>query len=101
MDLEKLTDEELHNKLVLAALDAIAVQEACNLSGVVLGWALVMQVINEIAHRKGYGTEWKNRHPINCLFANKVADLTGMSSGDLDRYREMYKACQQLAGQKG
>lgn len=72
--------------------DALTVQDACNLSGVVFAWAKVMEKICAEASANGYGTEWKNSHPINVLFASKVADLTGCESGEV--FSESYAACE-------
>lgn len=58
-----------------AARDAIQVQDACNLSGVVHAWDRAMGALWEVAHRDGKGTDWVNRHPICKLFAFKAALL--------------------------
>jgi len=57
--------------------DAIFVQDACNLSGVVRAWSRLVGKIWEDAELMGKGTDWVNKHPINVLFASKVASLTG------------------------
>ena len=58
---------------------AVQVQDACNLSGVVFEWARIMQrICNETRDK---GTDAKNLHAINVLFASKVASLTGCESG--------------------
>lgn len=55
--------------------DAITVQDACNLSGVVFAFAKVMEKIcNDPANTC---TEWKNSHPICIMYASKIASLTG------------------------
>jgi hypothetical protein len=56
--------------------EALDVLDACNLSGVVLAWARVMHRICAEDDGGGYGTDWKNTHPINVLYANKCAALT-------------------------
>jgi hypothetical protein len=55
------------------AQEALDVQDACNLSGVVHSFARVMSALSE----RGLDTRAKNRHPAAVLFANKIADLTG------------------------
>ncbi len=57
--------------------DAINVQDACNLSGVVRSWAKVMSKIWDEAHAQSAGTQFVNEHPINVMYASKVASLTG------------------------
>jgi hypothetical protein len=60
-----------------AARTAIAVQDACNLSGVVHSFADAVSTIWDEAHRQGRGTEWVNTHPVVTLFLDKLADLNG------------------------
>jgi hypothetical protein len=72
----KKTIEEL-------ARDALAVQNACNLSGVVFGFARTMESLCELATEGGHGTDWKNTHPIAVLWSSKIASLTG-SENSLD-----------------
>lgn len=78
---------------VLKALeDALVVQNACNLSGVVFSWARHMQAVCDAANQYGKGTDWKNHHPVNVLFASKVASLTGSEEG-LGYYNANEAAC--------
>ena len=76
--------------------DAIQVQDACNLSGVVLAWARLMEKVCQEANETGKGTDWKNSHPINVLFASKVCDLT--KSEDFSIYSQAYKVCEEKGG---
>lgn len=76
--------------------DAITVQDACNLSGVVLAWARAMETICNEANEKGYGTEWKNNHPANVLFASKVASLTRCE--DVSVFARAYEAAVKESG---
>ena len=55
--------------------DALDVQNACNLSGVVQSFSDILGRIWEEAHASGHGTLWVNQHPISVLFTNKIADL--------------------------
>ena len=64
-----------------AKKDAIQVQDACNLSGVVFSFAQAMAAVCEEADRLGKGTEWKNNHPVSVLFASKLASLTHCERG--------------------
>ena len=61
-----------------AARTALAVQNASNLSGVVHSWAQVQSVLSAEANRTGYGTDWRNRHPINQLFVVQIAHLSNI-----------------------
>jgi hypothetical protein len=77
--------------------NAINVQNACNLSGVILSFSEAMEKIGEEARHKERGTSWKNKHPIAILFACVVANLT---TGDLINtayYAEAYRICHKKA----
>jgi len=54
--------------------EALWVQDACNLSGVVHSFSTIMSKI------KG-STEERNKHPIAVLFSSKIASLTGSDNG--------------------
>lgn len=62
--------------------DAINVQDACNLSGVVHSFSRVMHLIWEEARELNQGTEYVNRHPIAVMYSNKIASLTGSDLSD-------------------
>lgn len=59
------------------AADALQVQDACNLSGVVQSFA---RVITEVRRRlefdRNSGTDAVNTHPICILYSDKIAHLT-------------------------
>lgn len=57
--------------------DALTVQGACNLSGVVFSFAEHMQTLCDM----GLDTDEKNSHPVSVLFADKIADMTGRGKG--------------------
>lgn len=71
---------------------AIIIQDACNLSGIVHTFSQVMHKICNEANKNGYGTDWKNRHPISVLFASKIASLTGCSEIS-QGFEQAYNAC--------
>lgn len=78
-----------------AAQTALQVQDACNLSGVLLAWAEdVRDAVNAACPM---GTAQRNTHPVNVLFANKCADMTGQFCDDGAPYAAAYDACEQLA----
>ncbi len=64
-------------------------QGACNLGGLVHGWAKAMEAIQAEARQHGHGTDWINRHPVNILFAEQVYHLTGYGGG----YSEALAEC--------
>ena len=71
--------------------DAILVQDACNLSGIVHSWSQMLQKIWVEAREQDAGTQFVNEHPINVMFASKVASLTG--SEDPSQFSVAYEAC--------
>jgi hypothetical protein len=76
-----------------AAQTALDVQDACNLSGVLGAWEQTRDAVNAACD----GTDARNHHPVNVLFANKLADLTGQFCDDVAPYSRAYDACTRLA----
>lgn len=71
---------------------ALAVQDACNLSGVVYTFREILPDLRkEIGGGDSLnaGTDSVNRHPICILFADKIASLAGIQ-GITDRTMEVY-----------
>lgn len=76
---------------------AMQVQDACNLSGVLHSWAEAQSAVRS-------DTRWSfRRHPVNVLFASKVASLlevnvTSIGSvtnvEDADLFRSAWDACE-------
>lgn len=73
--------------------EALLSQGACNLGGLIHGWARVITQLQAEAREKGHGTDWINKHPANVLFAEQVHHLTG---GSRD-YSAAYAACKKAA----
>ncbi len=57
--------------------DALEVQNACNLSGIVRSFSRATEKLWAEARARGEGTEFVNRHPISVLYAAKLANLSG------------------------
>jgi hypothetical protein len=71
------TEKELIN-------EAIAVQDACNLSGVVRSFAQALSDLRDLPDCKG--TAWLNQHRVSRLFADKIKSLTGdLLDGDFSQ----------------
>jgi hypothetical protein len=63
------------------AKEALDVQNACNLSGVVHSFSRAIGDLREIARlEKWESTDKINRHPICILFADKIASLSSPGS---------------------
>lgn len=77
------------------AQEAIDIQNACNLSGLVHSWAKVVMELRRMF--PDMSTTFYNTHPVNQLWASKVHDLTRMGLSDTDAFIKAYEACQKLA----
>ena len=64
-----------------AARQALACQNACNLSGVAHTFAEAVSAIWDEARRTGQGTLWVNSHPICTLFIDKLASFNDSAPG--------------------
>lgn len=69
--------------------DAIDVQDACNLSGVVLAFGRVLSKMMDDPSIRG--TRDRNRHPISVLYADKILSLTG------DDFSTAYEVCRKFS----
>lgn len=79
------------------AADALQVQDAVNLSGVVRSFAQATEVLWAEAREQGKGTEFVNHHPVSRLFAEAIACLAGGGSGDFASYHAAYAECVRLS----
>lgn len=73
------------------AQEALAVQDACNLSGVVQSFARAMRDLCDLVP----DTSPRNTHPVAVLWADKVAHLAGTQDLGNEQvskaYREVYR----------
>ncbi len=77
--------EELAERVARMYQDALIVQDACNLSGVVHSFSKHMQTLSDMGIDN---TDEKNRHPVCILFSSKIASLTG--SEDFSNFSRAY-----------
>ena len=75
------------------AQDALNVQDACNLSGVVHGFSRAMSDLCTLVPNTGE----RNTHPIAILWADKIAHLTGIQDLGNSVTMRAYDACHELA----
>jgi hypothetical protein len=78
------------------AREALAVQDACNLSGVAHGFARAMSDLCE----HGLDTDARNHHPIAILWADKIAHLTGTQNLGDDLIYKAYAEVHRLAEER-
>lgn len=81
-----------------AAKQALDIQDACNLSGVVYSFAQAMDAICAESYRLGRGTAWKNTHPIVTLHLLKLAELNHCGSTLHSSYELAERECRNIAG---
>jgi hypothetical protein len=73
------------------AIEALQVQDACNLSGVVLSFATIISEVRTRLEDEGKGgTDNVNNHPVCRLYADKVAHLTGTQLFGNDEVAKAY-----------
>lgn len=75
------------------AIDAMKVQDACNLWGVINGFNRALGDLDELCN----GTTERDNHPIAKLWADKVAHLTGTQTIGNDSVDRAYSECHKLA----
>jgi len=76
------------------AQEALDVQNACNLSGVVHGWSRSISQLRLLLPNAG--TDEINNHPINVLWCDKCASLCGIQSFAHDNVMKAYEAAEGL-----
>jgi hypothetical protein len=60
------------------ARNALDVQDACNLSGVVHSFSRdIMRLRALLSEEPDFSTDKLNRHPVSVLYSSKIASLTG------------------------
>ena len=80
------------------AKEALQVQDACNLSGVVHGFSRAVTELREILRATGgdLSTAAVNQHPICKMWASKIHDLTRMGLSDSEPFRIAYDWCDEI-----
>lgn len=80
------------------AQEALDVQDACNLSGVVHGFSRMMTDLCRLEPE--LGTDARNTHPICILWADKIAHLTNTQVDNTKRVFDAYAAVNKIVGKK-
>jgi len=81
------------------ANEALQIQDACNLSGVVHSFHRVISEVWENARAQGKGTDWVNRHPIVRAYVSKLVMLSRYEIGD-DTFSEVMAIAENFAEKK-
>lgn len=80
--------------IIQLAKEAIDVQDACNLSGVVHSFSRVMTELRELLSKEeGFSTDKLNQHPICVMFSNKIAILCDSESAV--KFNRAYEFCKE------
>jgi len=81
------------------AREALQVQDACNLSGVVHGFSRAVTELREILRATGgdLSTDAVNQHPVCKLWASKIHDLARMGLSDAEQYCVAFETCVDMA----
>lgn len=85
------------------AQEALDIQDACNLSGVVHAFARLLPDLRARLEEMGEGgTDKVNQHPVSVMFSSKIASLTGSENNfafraaydwvDMEAFRAQLKA---------
>ncbi len=84
------------------AREALNVQNACNLSGVVHSLSRLLPDLREILEKEeGFSTTVLNQHPVVFLFTTQIASLSGVCVfADADKYADAYQWAQLAAEDK-
>lgn len=89
--------ETLTARMRKAAKDAIEVQNACNLSGVIRSFAdILSNTLWPYASEFNHGTQWVNQHCISRAFSDKIASLSG-TQNDSNAVYAAFDECEKLA----
>jgi len=94
---EKIAARDEHQLSAKDYKDAITVQDACNLSGIVHSFSQVLIKVWVEARAQGKGTDFVNRHPISVMYSSKIASLTGSEVDTM--FAAAYAACMEASGQ--
>ena len=82
-----------------AAADALCVQNAVNLSGVIHAFARAMEAVVDDCRSKGQGTDDYKKHPVVLMFLDKITDMTHWNGSFTNGYVSAYEDCEKMAGE--
>lgn len=78
--------------------NALQVQDACNLSGVVRSFAQDISRLRTLTDKQpGFSTDKLNHHPVCVMYSSKIASLTRSEVGS--QFSRAYTWCQEMGSQ--
>lgn len=80
-------------KLKSLAEEALLIQDAVNLSGIVHSFSRAMSDLYALGVTN---TSERNRHPIAVMYSSKIADLTGSAEKNGMVFHKAYEDCKKL-----
>lgn len=92
-----MDDLKLRAEYKRQAQIALDIQDACNSSGIVYSFVDAMNVLSNYCSYYGYGTEWKNNHPIVTLYLSKLASLNGNFLHYQQKESDAFLECKAIA----
>jgi hypothetical protein len=75
--------------------EALDIQDACNISGLLRDLPRVLDAVHGDAHARGQGTDYVNTHPLLRLWLDKCCALAGLTVQQrpvLDAYQAAVEA---------
>ena len=96
-------EKEDNRSLAELAKNAIEVQNAVNLSGVVISFARDISRLRVILNEslgKDFSTDKLNKHPICVMYASKIDSLTGADVSE-HPFQRSYTWCEELERKEG
>ncbi len=76
------------------AIDAMQVQDACNLGGVSKSFSSAVSFLH--THPTYAGTEWIRHHPVVILYVSKISSLTNEDGGPVGMFHQAYELCKSV-----
>ena len=77
--------------------EAIGIQGACNLSGVLHSFSRAITDLREVFPTEG--TDFFNRHPVCVMFSDKIASLTNTQTGNCVCVSDAYAFCLRMSNE--
>lgn len=87
----------MEQEYIAAAKDALFVQSASNLSGIIFTLHKALLAVNARRHELEKGTDWVNKHPILYLFSVQIGHLTGSSIIADGDYNKACDICEKIS----